>query len=207
MTLAPLPPKTHSMLRQASEASTPRRVFQCAVFKDASWNQFVELWLPRVHVFVEEALGAYGVEPAPVVLPMPDGMHVAGATASFNPMNGQVTLCPSVQGNPGQILEKLTHELTHGSLALFPEGDPFMEEGYVDYMVWVMAHAPYWEPYKQGMIAAAALNIENRRERAMKDQSDYERKRWAGGLFAAVAKGPTMIGSYRLKKSVGDFTW
>jgi hypothetical protein len=165
--------------------------------------------MPRIHVFVEDALGPYGTEPLPIILPMSDGMHIAGATASFHMETGQVTLCPSTAGNPGQILEKLVHECTHGSLAKFPDGggDPFMEEGYVDYMTWVMAHAPIWEPYRESMVKAAALNIEIRRERAMKDQSDYDRKRWAGGLFAAVAKGPMMIGSYRMKKMEGDFTW
>jgi len=203
---SPLPSQAHAFLRKASEVA-PRRRFACRVFNDPAWNQFVELWMPRMHAFVEEALGPYDMEPLPELAAITDGMHIAGATASFHPGNGQISICQSVEGNPGQTLEKLTHELVHASLAGWPEGDPFYEEGFVDYSVWVMAHAPCWAPYSEAMVKAAALNIAIRRERAMKDQSDYERKRWAGGLFAAVAKGPMIVGSLRMKKLEGDRTW
>jgi hypothetical protein len=138
---------------------------------------------------------------------MADGMHSAGATASFNPMTGQICLSTSVSGKPGQTLEKLTHEMIHGSLAAFPEGDPFYEESYVDYSVWVMAHAPAWNPYRDAMIEAAAFNIKFRRERALATNTDYDRKRWAGGVYAMLAYGPFIIARLRNKKLEGDLTW
>lgn len=202
-----LRPEDHRMLRTAAESAMPRRQFKSRVFGGNEWDQFLELWAPRMHAFVEEALGPYQVEPLPEILPMSTGMHVAGATASFHPLTGQVTLSPSVAGKPGMILEKITHEFVHGSLAHFPEGDPFYEEGFVDYSVWVMAHAPCWDPYRDAMIDAAAFNIHHRRERAALDQSDYERKRWAGGLYASIMRGPMIIGALRHKKLENDLTW
>jgi hypothetical protein len=57
------------------------------------------------------------------------------------------------------------------------------------------------------MVDAAAFNIRMRRERAMLDLSDWDRKRWAGGLYAALSRGPFVIGSLRHKKSEGNYTW
>jgi hypothetical protein len=194
--------------RPRSRTASPQRRFTSHVFEPGDpWNEFIELWAPRVFEFVESALGPYGRAPLPDILAMADGFHASGATASFSPDSGQVTLCQSVKGKPGQTLEKLTHEFTHGSLNDFPEGDPFYEEGFVDYSVWVMAHAPVWEPYRQDMIAAAAFNIKQRRERAMKDISDWDRKRWAGGLFASLSKGPFIIAQLRMRKMEGNYTW
>lgn len=193
------------------EASKPRRTaayrrFTCQIF-DSPWNQFVELWAPRAYDFVGHALGEFGKEPLPNIEAMSDGAHSAGATASFSPDTGQIALCLSVENKPGQTLEKLTHELTHASLDRFPEGDTFYEEGFVDYSVWVMAHAPIWEPYRNDMIKAAAFNIAVRRERAMLDLSDWDRKRWAGGLYASLSRGPFIIASLRHRKMEGNFTW
>lgn len=199
-------PAVQGMLRTASEKTTGRRTFVCQ-FLSPEWNEFVEHWTPIIYDFVGHALGPYGREPLPEILKMPDGQHSAGATASFEPGSGQVRLCSSVDGKPGQTLEKLTHEFTHGSLALFPEGDPFYEEGAVDYSVWVMAHAPIWGKHRGDMIDAAAFNIRMRRERAMLDLSDWDRKRWAGGLYFALSRGPFVIGSFRHKKSEGNYTW
>jgi hypothetical protein len=199
-------PEVQAMLRTASEDTNPRRKFVCRFF-EPEWNEFVEHWAPIIYDFVGHALGPYGREPLPEILQMPDGQHSAGATASFDPSTGQVRLCTSVQGKPGQTLEKLTHEFTHGSLALFPEGDPFYEEGFCDYSVWVMAHAPIWGELRPSMIEAAAFNIKMRRERAMLDLSDWDRKRWAGGFYASMSRGPFIIGSLRHKKSEGNYTW
>ena len=197
-------------LTLASEATKTRRAsgrtFVCQIFGH-EWNSFVEHWAPIIHDFVGQALGPYGKEPLPEILKMHDAMHSAGATASFNPGNGQVQLSTSVEGKAGQTLEKLTHEFTHGSLALFPEGDPFYEEGFVDYSVWVMAHAPIWGQYRDEMIEAAAFNIKVRRDRAMLDQSDWDRKRWAGGLFADLSRGPFIISTLRHRKIEGNFNW
>lgn len=203
-----LPAPVQTMLKKASDdaETMPRRRFQCRVF-GPEWNAFVELWTPRIHAFVEQALGEYGTEPLPEILPLPPGMHVAGATASFDMLSGQTRICKSVEGKAGQTLEKLTHEFTHGSLSKFPEGDPFYEEGFVDYMTWIMAHAPYWGEYGDDMIKAAAFNIAHRRDRALHDLSDYERKRWAGGLFASLARGPYIMSGLRMKKGDGNFTW
>jgi hypothetical protein len=108
---------------------------------------------------------------------------------------------------PGITLEKVTHELIHASLAAFPEGDPFYEEGFVDYSTWLMAHAPAWGIYSKAMVEAANFNIKCRRDRAIKTQTDYDAKRWAGGLYAATTFGPWVITRLRMKKLEGNFTW
>lgn len=201
-----IPAEVQTMLKKASDDTALRMTFTCKVFA-SPWDQFVELWAPRIYDFVGHALGEYGKEPLPDIKGMPDGQHSAGATASFQPDNGQIRLSNSVHNKAGQTLEKLTHEMTHASLAKFPEGDPFYEEGFVDYSVWVMAHAPLWEPYRDDMIGAAAFNIKVRRERAMLDLSDWDRKRWAGGLYAALARGPFIIASLRHRKMENNFNW
>jgi hypothetical protein len=193
-------------LRTASAQVQGRQAFSCSIF-GPEWNAFVEYWAPIVHSFVEHALGPYAVEPHPVIQPMHDGDHSAGATASFNLSGGQIQLASSVEGLPGMTLEKLTHEMTHGSLAAFPEGDPFYEEGYVDYSVWVMAHAPVWGEYREAMIQAAAYNIAQRRDRGLRDTNDYDRKRWAGGVFAMIAHGPWIVANLKMKKLQHDLTW
>ena len=204
----PIDPAAQAMLRTASVRAKQAnsRQFLCRIF-NSPWDQFVMQWAPIIYDFVGHALGPYGMDPLPEILPMSDGEHSAGATASFNPSTGQVRLSPSVNNKPGQTLEKLTHEFTHGSLAKFPEGDPFYEEGFVDYSVWVMAHAPIWEPYRDSMIEAASFNIKMRRERAMLDLSDWDRKRWAGGLFASLSRGPFIVASLRHRKAENNFTW
>ncbi len=201
-----IPASVANMLRTASDGAVPRQRFVCKVF-GPEWNGFVEEWAPKMHSFVEQALGPYGTQPLAEILPLEPGMHIAGATASFDMGSGQTRICKSVEGKTGQTLEKLTHEFTHGSLSLFPSVDPFYDEGFVDYCTWVMAHAPFWGEHRDSMIEAAEFNIRHRRERAMGDQSDYERKRWAGGLFASIARGPYIISSLRLKKLDGNFTW
>ncbi len=198
-------------LRAATQACSTRTAseeprFTCKIF-NSPWDQFVELWAPRIYRFVGQALGPYGKEPLPNIEGLSEGEHMAGATASFQPDTGQVRLSTSVEGKPGQTLEKLTHEFMHGSLALFPEGDAFYEEGACDYGTWVMAHAPHWEPYRDNMIEAAAFNIRMRRERAMMDMSDWDRKRWAGGLFFSLSRGPLFIASLAMKKRENNFTW
>ena len=127
-------------LRKASIKSSSQKKFVSRVFEKPEYNQFVEEWLPKIHGFLIEALGPFGTEPLPTILPMNDGSHMSGATASFEMVSGQVTLCPSVEGNPGQILEKLTHELVHGSYSKFPSDDVFYDEGFVDYSTWTLVH-------------------------------------------------------------------
>lgn len=200
-----IPVEVQSMLRQASSV-TAARSFTCSVF-GSPWDTFVETWCPRIHTFLGQALGPYGTEPLPDILPLEDGMHSAGATASFNLYSGQIRICTSVENKPGQTLEKLCHEMVHGSLAKFPEGDEFYEEGFVDYSTWVLAHAPVWGDLRDDMIKAAALNIQIRRDRALLDQSDYDRKRWAGGLFASMSRGPHIIATLRQRKMEGNLYW
>lgn len=193
-------------LRRASFAANPapsRFICHCL---SPSGNAFVEAWAPRCYAFVREALGTYQTEPLEEIELLPDGFHSAGANASFA-TNGRIALSTVVDGKPGMILEKLTHELTHASLAHFPEGDPFYEEGFVDYSVWVMAHAPFWGDLREAMKASAAKNIETRRDRAFKTMTDYDRKRWAGGVFASMAYGPHIIARLRQKKIEGDLSW
>lgn len=167
----------------------------------------MEEWAPRIYNFLLEALGPMGQEPRDLILPLSDGHHMAWATASFEPGSGQIRLSGSIEGMPGQILEKLTHEMTHASLAQFPEGDSFWEEGFVDYSVWVMAHAPVWGPHREAMIQAAAYNIAQRRDRAMRQVSDWDVKRWAGGLYCSIAHGPFIISRLKARKQEGNFTW
>lgn len=202
-----LPQKVTRLLKTASDETKPQPGrFRCRIFGN-EWDAFVEKWAAISFDFVGHALGPFGKQPLPEILPLPDGQHSAGATASFDPSTGQVRLSSSVHGKPGQTLEKVTHELTHASLALFPEGDPFYEEGFVDYSVWVMAHAPVWGEHRAAMIDAAAFNIQMRRERAMKDMSDWDRKRWAGGLYANLSRGPFIIAALRHRKAENNFTW
>jgi hypothetical protein len=170
-------------------------------------NLFLEKWAPTIYSVVYESLGPYGTEPHPIILPMSDGFHLSGATASFNMVTGQVTLSPETRGDWGRILEKITHEFVHGSLSNFPDGDPFYEEGQVDYLTFLLAHCPIWGTYRQLMIEAAKKNIETRWHRSYIASTDYDRKRWAGGLYARLAYGPELIGRLRRKKEEGDFTW
>lgn len=201
------PPSLHQLLRTASLVAPPEgSYFRSEVFGN-EWDSFAEEWLPTIATFVSEALAGWGTEPRPVILPLSAGMHAAWASASFNPVDGQVSLSPSTAGNPGLILEKLTHEFVHAALSEFPEGDPFYEEGFVDYGTWLLAHAPVWRNHRAGMIAAAEKNIELRRERAMKSLSDYDAKRWAGGVFAHAAYGPLLINRLRMRKLEGNYTW
>ncbi len=201
------PEKVTGLLKKASSETQPQpERFRCHIFGN-EWDKFVETWAAISFDFVGHALGPFGKQPLPEILPLPDGQHAAGATASFDMSTGQVRLSSSVDGKPGQTLEKLTHELTHASLALFPEGDPFYEEGFVDYSVWVMAHAPVWGEHRNAMIKAAAFNIKMRRERAMLDMSDWDRKRWAGGLYASLSRGPFIIASLRHRKMENNFSW
>lgn len=161
-----------------------------------------------MHAFVADALGPYGTEPRQEILALSDGFHMACANASFDLASGQIRLGTHLVNQPGVTLEKLTHEMIHGSLADFPnDEDGFYTEGYVDYSTWVLAHAPIWEPYRQEMIQAAADNIRTRRERALRTGNDYDRKRWAGGLFAMTAYGPYIIAMLRQKKAEGNLTW
>lgn len=206
--MAELPAKIQELLVEASTSTKcASRRFTCNVCGN-DWDRFIEEWAARCYIFVAQALGPYQKEPLPEILPLSDGAHSSGANASFQTNNGQIRLSGSVvMGKPGITLEKITHELIHASLAAFPEGDPFYEEGFVDYSVWVMAHAPIWGQYRQDMIKAADFNIKCRRDRALRDLSDYDRKRWAGGLFCASMHGPWILAKLRMRKMQGDLHW
>lgn len=202
-----LPEDVERHLRIAS-TRTSNRKFTSVVFGGGTpWDAFIETWAPVAYSFVAASLGPYGVEPLPTILPLSDGMHASGATASFDPSSGQVRLHTSVENKPGMTLEKLTHEFIHGSLADFPEGDAFYEEGFVDFSTWVLAHGPAWGEHREDMITAAEFNISNRRDRAMKDLSDWDRKRWAGGLYCSMAFGPHIITRLQRRKMEGNFSW
>lgn len=182
--------------------------FISKVFGGSSeWDRFLEGWGPKIYRFVEACLGPYGVEPMPVLLPLSNPVHLAGANASFDLESGQIEICPSAEGNQGRLLEKLTHEMVHGAVARFPQGDPFYDEGGVDYAVHLMAHAPYWGEHQEAMLREANYNIAMRRERAMQGLSDYDAKRWAGGVFAMTVHGPMWLYKLRMRKAEGNFTW
>ena len=209
-----LPDQVHRFLRTASDESDEipqslNRQFHSIVFGgDTEWDGFIEEWAPKIHSFLIRALGPFGKEPLREIIPLPDGDHSAGATASFDTYTGQVRISPSTEDKPGQILEKLCHEFTHGSLNDFQPGDDvFYAEGFVDYSVWVLSHAPVWGEYRQAMVKAASYNIEVRRKRALMDLSDWDRKRWAGGLYASISRGPFVIASLRHRKLEGILTW
>src|SRR5215467_8971755 len=168
-----IPDGVQRMLRRASVA-IPQREFTCS-FYPMHWNTFIELWAPKIHAFVEDALGPYGTQPKPEIRALSDGFHMACANASFDIVSGQIQLGTHLVDQPGATLEKLTHEMLHGSLSQFPEGDPYYEEGWIDYSTWVLSHAPIWGEYREEMIQAAADNIRNRRERALRTGNDYDR--------------------------------
>jgi hypothetical protein len=199
---------SQKLMRVVKAASTRGPAFSCSIYSP-QWNSFVEEWAPIVHGFLYLALGPYGREPQRTILAMPEAYHAAGANASYEPGTGQIRLCVSVtEGKAGITLEKLTHEMVHASLEGFPDdGGVFYSEGFVDYSVWLLAHAPIWKEHRTAMIEAAAYNIKQRRERAMRDTSDYDRKRWAGGVFAAQCHGPYLIGRLRDRKAENNWTW
>lgn len=204
----PMPPDLQSWLddkaRHSRVASAPFVSQVC----DSPWDRFIEEWAARSYVFVGQALGPYQKEPLRTILPLDDAMHAAGANASFEPATGQIRLHPTVvDGKPGTTLEKLTHELIHASLNDFPEGDPFHEEGVVDYSTWVLAHSKVWGQYRGAMVDAAQYNLDSRKERALRTQTDYDAKRWMGGVYATQAFGPHIIFRLRQKKLDGDLTW
>jgi hypothetical protein len=205
----PISPDVAAYLKEASiRTRTASTVKFTSKICGNEWDRFIEEAAEKCYHFVLHALGPFQKEPLREIHAIADGAHAAGVNASFDPETGQVCLCPSiVQDRPGTTLEKLTHELTHASLALFPEGDPFYEEGFVDYSVWVMAHAPIWEPHRESMIEAASTNIEFRRDRALRNLTDYDRKRWAGGLFCGLMHGPWIVTKLRGKKRETDFRW
>lgn len=204
--MKPMPTKVAAMLKQASFTKNAA-VFSCDICGN-EWDYFIEQWAAQIYTFLIQALGPFQREPLKQILALPDGAHSSGANASFEPDTGQIRLVPSiVQGKPGTTLEKLTHEMLHASLNDFPEGDPFFEEGFVDYSVWVVAHAPIWGEHRQDMIDAAAFNIACRRDRAMKSLSEYDAKRWAGGIYAATAYGPWIVTKLRFRKMEGNLTW
>ena len=208
-----IPDKVQTMLRTASSQAKAARMthgFSCNICQ-GPWDRFIETWMGASYAFILEALGPYGVEPLREIHAVGDGHHAAGANASYQPGVGQISLSPSVVLNkPGLTLEKITHELIHASLDGFPDGpnnDPFFEEGYVDYATWVVAHAPYWGEHRRAMIDAAAFNIKCRRDRAMRGLSEYDAKRWAGGVYCAQAYGPWIIAKLSFSKREGQLTW
>lgn len=194
----------HTILRQASLAK-PHKEFVCRIFSP-EWNEFVEFWAPKIHAFVEEAFAGFYTEPLPEILELSEAFHAAGANASFNMASGQIHLGTHIENLPGVTLEKLTHEMIHGALAGFPD-DVFYDEGTVDYSTWIVAHAPYWGVHREAMIKAAADNIRNRRDRALTTGSDYDRKRWAGGVWAMTNYGPNVVAAMRQKKLENNRTW
>jgi len=178
--------------------------FRCTIF-DPRWNSFVESWAPRIYRFVEQALGPYGTTVDGVIEEIDCGSYMAGANASFDLDSGKIKLSLPLEGNSGRTLEKMCHEMVHASLAKFPQNDPFYDEGFVDFTVFILGHADIWHPYD--MLGAAAENIETRKKRAMLDQSDYDRKRWAGGLFASVSRGPWIVETLKMRKAEGNYQW
>lgn len=197
------------MLKRSSDRTASFAMLFESQVCGTEWDRFIEQWATRCYGFLLDALGPFQKEPQPIILTVSDGAHSSGANASFSPDTGQICLCPTyVEGKPGVTLEKLLHEMTHASLNDFPDvGDPFYEEGYVDYSVWVMAHAPIWGEHREAMIEAAAYNIKCRRDRALRDLSDYDRKRWAGGLFCATMHGPWIISKLHMAKVEGNLHW
>lgn len=199
--------ETSRRLQFKSRTASFAPAFETDVCGD-EWDRFIEKSASKIYGFLQDCLGPFQKQPYYLILPIEDGFHVAGANASFAPATGQVRLCADyVRGRPGTTLEKICHEFVHASLNDFPEGDPFYEEGFVDYSVWVISHAPYWEPHREAMVRAANHNIAMRRDRAMRDLSDYDRKRWAGGLFCATVHGPWVLSKLRMAKMEGNLQW
>jgi len=207
------PSEVQRQLDHASAKLRHTRTAQLAMAFESNicgdpWDRFIEAAATKCYAFILECLGEFHQQPQPIILDIDAPSHSAGANASFQPDNGQIRLCVDyVRGKAGTTLEKVCHELTHANLNNFPEGDPFYEEGFTDYSVWCMAHAPYWGEHRQAMIDAAAHNIAVRRDRALRDLSDYDRKRWAGGLFCSAMHGPWILSKLRMRKIEGNLTW
>lgn len=206
-----LPPQVQAQLDRASarvrSKRTASRTFSTSICSP-EWNRFIMEWAPISARFVEEALAGFQKQPLREIKAISAADHAAGANASFQPSTGQVCLSPSyVEGKPGTTLEKLTHEFVHAALNDFPEGEEFFEEGAADHSTWVLAHAPIWGAHREDMIEAARFNIAMRQERAFRTQSEYDRKRWAGGLCSSLLYGPWIVARLRNKKLAGDLTW
>jgi len=180
--------------------------FRSHVFGN-DWDAWVELWAPKVYGFVRSSLGEYGTEPLPDILPMADADHAAGANASFNMATGQITLHPYMSHDPGTTLEKLTHEMVHGSLSKFPDSGEFFDEGVVDHSVLVLSKSTYWGEHQPAMERAAQYNLTMRCTRAYSTRTEYDRQRWMGGICSQYMYGDSVVAAFRQKKLSGDFSW
>ena len=195
------------LLERASASHLTPWVVRCQVFTP-EWCTFVQDWASRIHPFVETLFGPYGTEPHTVIEALPVSAKAIGASASFDMSSGQITLCPSMEGDPGRTLEKLTHELLHGSFSDFPSVDPFYDEGFVDYTTLLLSSAPIYRDLGPAMQKSALGNIERRRQKGLAaGSSDYDRKRAMGAIFAKMAYGTQVVAHLRTQKMNRTFQW
>lgn len=170
-------------------------MFKSLVFSSPTANAFLERWAEVSYMAIHRVLGDFQTEPLAVLLPLEEFMKAEGATASFETGKGQIRISADIERQPGAILEKITHELIHGSLDKMPAGDEFFEEGFVDYSTFLMAHLPVWGRYGQAMKDAAIFNIQKRKPT----------RRWAGGFYASRKYGKNLLSHLREAKK--SLTW
>jgi hypothetical protein len=180
----------------------------CKVFQP-EWNSFVEEWAGKVFPYLEEVLGPYGTKPMTTILPLDvESPGSVPPSASFNLLSGQIQLHPSMEGDAGRTLEKLTHEMVHGSLALFPSNDEFYDEGYVDYSTLLLSDAPLYGKLGSAMKASAQGNIQRRvRQGFAVGANRYDQRRARGSIFAKMTHGDGLLSYLKSQKLNGSYQW
>lgn len=197
------------ILSKAS-AATPKVpwVAYCTVFSP-TWNAFVIEWAGKIKPFIEEALGPYGTEPLPHILPL--GSYNVGKvapSASFDMGTGQIELTHEMEGDAGRTLEKLTHEMIHGSLSLFPSDDEFYDEGFVDFSTLLLSSAPIYGDLGILMRRSAQQNLARRVKMGLvPNATRYDFRRASGAIHAKLTYGSGLIEHLRDQKMNETFEW
>jgi hypothetical protein len=198
-----------NLLETASHTELPVWQVECDVFSSPDWNAFVVHWAGKIKPFLELVLGPYGTEPASRILPL--RAIVVGnvaPSASFDMVTGQIELTPSMEGDPGRTLEKLTHEMLHGSLSRFPSDDEFYDEGFVDLSTLLLSQASIYGELGPLMEKSARGNLVRRIKSGMQPNANpYDRRRACGAIHAKLTYGAGLIQHLRTQKMNGTFEW
>lgn len=199
---------SHALLERAS--STPLTPWEahCQVFSP-EWNSFVVKWAGKIKPFLEEVLGPYGTEPLPHILPL-NVMAIGKVppSASFDMSTGQIQLTAAMEGDPGRTLEKLTHEMVHGSLSQFPSEDEFYDEGFVDYSTLLLSAAPIYGPFGPAMAKSAQGNLFRRiKQGKQADATIYDQRRASGSIHAKLTYGQGLLEHLRNQKLARTYEW
>lgn len=183
-------------------------VWVCQVFRP-DWNLFVESWAAKIHPMLLDVLGPYGTEPHPHILPLNVmALGKVAPSASFDMDSGQIQLTPAMEGDAGRTLEKLTHEMVHGSLANFPSEDEFFDEGFVDFSVLLLSEQPVYGDLGPLMKRSAQQNLARRIKMGMAPNATrYDFRRASGAIHAKLTYGHGLIEHLRNQKLNQTFEW